>query len=59
MTIISETKSMDKLPSNPKLSGALQTSQMKHINLIKPCLIVLGTALLGTVLTGCMTLGGI
>lgn len=59
MTIISKNKSLAKLPSDPKLNRGLQATQLKCTNLKKHSLIVIGAALLGMVLTGCMTIGGI
>ncbi len=59
MKTISEIKFQDERPSKRKLRGEPLARLAKHISSIKGYLVAAGTVLLGTVLTGCMTLGGI
>ena len=58
MKIISLAKSQNELPKAAKLSSVIVGLRMRNCNFKRCCSLVMGAALVGSVLTGCVTLGG-
>ena len=58
MKIISLAKEQNELPKAAKLSSVIVGLRLNSFNIKRWCSIVMGAALVGSALTGCVTLGG-
>ena len=58
MKIISLAKPQNELPKAAKFSSVIVGLRLKSLNVKRCCSLVMGAALAGSVLTGCVTLGG-
>ena len=58
MKIISLAKAQNELPKATKFSSVIVGLWKKSLNVKRCCSLVMGAALVGSVLTGCVTLGG-
>ena len=58
MKIISLAKAQNELPKAAKFSSGIVGLRLKSLNVKRCCSLVMGAALVGSALTGCVTLGG-